>query len=213
MNVLAIKTKNGNYYCQYGDYYFVVNNKANRLLKLTNQAEWEWIRSKNVLLEAKDVQEVKEVIELASLTEKSGYFIQKIKRMTFDEMRNTQNYQESFDYVNNDCNYVVACYSDSSVHKVEPYKGGASTSQAGNHGHPIQWDGESYFETLQEFITKSGQYPSLIIECRSQHYDRQGDGANYVYNAIVIPPREEYDKYTGVVEETTTTLRTMTLII
>jgi hypothetical protein len=189
MKVQAIRTENGNYIANYGEYFFFVGQNRKTLLRMSDQGEFEEAKEtwgENV--EPLHITEIKQIIELQALSVKTGYHIDVMFHLEMEELSAMQNHQEAFSYVNNNFNYVVGGYFGGTFHAFHGRCGGQGTSEYGNHGDRTLWEGESYTQTINRFAAEFGEYPELLICENSNHQSRQGDdGWKKETEAYILP--------------------------
>ena len=213
MKVQAIRTDKGNFLANYNGYFFFVGSNRKTLLRMSDESEF-----KNALAnwggveEPRHIAEITEIIELSAMSAKIGCYVDSMSKGDLAAL-DIENFAEQFSYVNNEFNYVVGFYANGEYQKFSAKCGGKGTSDYGNHGTPTSWEGETYVETLQRFITKTSTYPEVMVVENSNHDSRQGDGYKSEIHAYVLPSQETIDAFFGSVTEAYEMLKKMPITI
>lgn len=213
MQVKAIKTDGGRYLAQYAGYYFYVSESRDSLVRMADEKEWNYaLETWGEVVEETSINDIEKILQLTAISAKTDLFINSIINIDLDRL-DIPNYQEQMAYVNNDFNYVFGFYVDGEVMEFGAKCGGDSTSEAGNHGTPISWAGETYIGTLQRFIETTGKYPSIMLVTTSNHQSRQGDGWGSEVIAYILPSKETIEAYFTNTVEAYNTLKNLPITI
>lgn len=213
MKVQAIRTDKGNFLANYNNYFFFVGSNRKTLLRMSDEGEWNNALSNwGQNTEPRHIAEVAEIIELSAMSAKIGFYVDSMSKADLPELE-IENFEEHFSYINNNFNYVVGFYANGEYVKFSPKCGGCGTSEYGNHGLPTSWNGETYVETLQRFISETGFYPEVMVVVNSNHDSRQGDGYKSETHAYTLPSREAIDAFFGSVTEAYEALKAMPIIV
>jgi hypothetical protein len=209
MKVQAIRTDKGNFLANYKGYFFFVGANRKTLLRMSDASEWNAaLENWGQVQEHRHISEIAGIIELSAMSAKIGCYVDNITKADLAGLE-VENFEERFSYVNNNFNYVVGFYADGKYQKFSANCAGCSTSECGNHGTPISWDGETYVETLQRFISETSTYPEVMVVENSNHDSRQGDGYKSEIQAYVLPSKEAIDAFFGSATEAYEMLKKM----
>lgn len=194
MKVLAIRTQNGNFLANHGGYYFYVSADRKKLLRMSNESEWNHANDAwGQTLETRHIKEIKDIITLSSISEKVGFRIDSFSNDELEKL-DIENFEERFSYENNDFNRVVGFYANSVFQWFSPECAGRGMSEYGNHGVEIEWEGETYLNTLKRFILETSEYPTIMVVENSDHHSRS-EGWRSEFHAFVLPAQEQIDDF------------------